>query len=59
MVAAAGQDTLYAYLLTQRGTSTTWLTRFFDIERETVHSYLSRVRQRARDTRERYEQAEP
>lgn len=51
-VAAAGKDTLVAYLVTQRGMSTTWATRFFDISRETVHSYCSRVRSRARAARE-------
>lgn len=48
-VAAAGNDAVYAYLATQQGMSVEWLTRFFDVERETVHTYFSRVRQRGRE----------
>ena len=51
-VATAGNDTLAAYLITQRGMSRKWATRFFDIGRELVCAYASRVRSRARDTRE-------
>lgn len=50
--AAAGTDTLAAYLITQQGMSTEWLMRWMDVERETVHTYLSRVRTRAEERRE-------
>lgn len=54
-VAAAGTDTLYAYLLTRPGIDTEQLTSFFDLERETVYSYVSRVRNRAEDRRQTLE----
>lgn len=53
-IAAAGRDTLAAYLLTQRGVSSDWLTGFFDVEPETISTYLSRVRARAEKAREEY-----
>lgn len=52
-VARDGQDTIAAYLLSAcSGTSVTWLSRQFDVEKDTVRTYLSRVRRRARERRE-------
>jgi len=54
-VARQGQDTLAAYLVTQRGFSIEWVSRSWDISEDTVRTYLSRVRRRARDEREKAE----
>jgi hypothetical protein len=57
-VAAAGKPELAAYILSaHRGVHTNeWLEHFFDVERETIQTYLSRVRRKAEETRDRLEE---
>lgn len=50
-VARAGTDTIAAYLRTQ-GKSTEFLMDWLGVKRETIHSYLSRVRSRAKEKRD-------
>lgn len=50
-MAVAGKDTLAAYLLTQRGYSVDWATHFFEVERDTVYTNLSWIRNRAEQAR--------
>jgi len=55
-VAAAGKDTLAAYLLTQDRMNASELATFFDVERDTIYSYCSRVRKRGRDAQKAAEE---
>lgn len=44
-----GREAVVAYLTTQRGMSTKWVTRFYDIPAQRVYEYKSRIRARAED----------
>lgn len=54
-IAIEGKPEIAAYLLTSPSISMDWIMTFFDVERETIHTYLSRVRSKAEAARENYE----
>lgn len=47
-----GREAVVAYLTTQDGISTDWLSTFYDISDQTVYEYRSRIRARAREAEE-------
>lgn len=49
----AGKDTLAAYLLTQSGTDVNWVASFYGTRPEKVERYVSWVRDRATEVRQK------
>jgi len=47
-----GTEATIAYLTTQRGMSMDWITSTFDIDRQRVYEYRSRIRKRAGEVSE-------
>jgi len=55
-IAADGSEALVAYLLCQGGVSREWIEKELDIRKGTIYSYLSRLRSRAEEAREEFEE---
>jgi len=48
-VARDGREATVAYLSTQDGMGTEWISHFFDLEPERIYEYRSRISKRARE----------
>lgn len=51
-VERAGRPAVIAYLSTQDGISTEWLSRFYGFSKSTIYEYRSQIRARAREVEE-------
>lgn len=44
-----GREAVIAYLSTQPGMSTDWITKFYDLDRQRIYEYRSRIKNRAEE----------
>jgi len=44
-----GREAVVAYMTTQPGMSTEWISNFFDLDRERIYEYRSRIKNRAEE----------
>lgn len=47
-----GREATVAYLATQDGMSTDWISNFYDLSEQRIYEYISRIRKRAREVDE-------